>query len=208
MDVTVVASAVASDHRLELESPRGTRFLLSDGELAPGGAGSLSTTFAAGGRTYAPSRLADGSRTAPLDSNSLDELEGSLSTGPQPWTLHHRGLSGEWSWTLHLYSLSGGGSSESFGFLRGDCNGDGIVSGIPDGLYVLRYGFLEGPAPPCFDAADTNDDGRVSAIPDALYLLRWFFSGGPPPPDPGPVNCGRDPDSSDALECEMPTPCT
>ena len=87
-------------------------------------------------------------------------------------------------------------------FIRGDSNADGVVFAIIDALYILAFGFINGPAPPCMDAADTDDNGVVFAIIDALYLLSWGFTNGPEPPDPGPVDCGPDP-SDDEVDCAI-----
>ena len=43
-------------------------------------------------------------------------------------------------------------------FQRGDANGNGDVSALTDALFLLDYGFLQGDAPPCADAADVDDD--------------------------------------------------
>ena len=92
------------------------------------------------------------------------------------------------------------------GFLRGDFGMNGSVHGFADGLALLRWGFIDGPAPTCDDAADADDSGTVEAIGDALYLLRWQFQEGIAPPDPGPSDCGRD-DTVDDLDCAAPLNC-
>ena len=90
-------------------------------------------------------------------------------------------------------------------FIRGDVNGDGTTSVIPDALFLLRWQFTRGDEPPCMDAADVDDSGTVSAIADALFLLKWQFSAGDEPPAPGPEECGEDPDDGDDVaECETP----
>lgn len=85
---------------------------------------------------------------------------------------------------------------------RGDCSPDGSVT-ISDAIFYLST--LFGPAQPlaCADACDSNDDGQLD-IADAVRTLTYLFAGGValPPPFPG---CGTDP-SSDAIECEVPTP--
>lgn len=91
-------------------------------------------------------------------------------------------------------------------FRRGDADGDGVVSGLPDGLFVLSYQFITGsPEPPCLDAADADDDGSVSGIVDGLLLLNFQFAGGAPPCFPGPTDCGNDP-SADDLDCDAVCP--
>ena len=89
-------------------------------------------------------------------------------------------------------------------FTRGDANNSGDVSAIPDALYLLKWGFTAGPAPECDAAADVDGNGILNALTDPLYLLRWNFQGGDEPPDPGPDECGPDPDDA---ECEVPPEC-
>ena len=71
-------------------------------------------------------------------------------------------------------------------FLRGDCDGDGQVSGqVSDALFLLGFNFLGSPEPSCLAACDANGDGAVrSGVADAIYLLTASFLGGPPPPAP------------------------
>ena len=90
-------------------------------------------------------------------------------------------------------------------FLRGDADSSGDVSGIPDGLFLLRWQFDGGADPTCADAADADDSGTVSGLPDGLYVLRWYFEGGAEPPAPGIDACGPDPegDEPDELDCEV-----
>lgn len=87
-------------------------------------------------------------------------------------------------------------------FKRGDVDGNGSVIGLVDGIYLLAFGFSDGPSPPCFDAADVDDNGTAIALIDGIYLLTWAFSDGPSPPAPGPTVCGPD-DSSDPLDCAV-----
>ena len=91
-------------------------------------------------------------------------------------------------------------------FHRGDADGDGALN-LTDGVFVLNYLFLGGPAPPCMDAADANDDGQIN-IADGIYVLNFLFIGGPEPPRPGPVAkpCGTDP-TADPLGCARYTKC-
>ncbi len=93
---------------------------------------------------------------------------------------------------------------EGLGFLRGDCNGDGNVSGqVGDAIYVLNFNFLGGPVPPCMAACDSNGDGNVAGqVGDAIYTLNFNFLGGALIPEPFP-DCGRSTDEGDlALGCE------
>ncbi|MBI4606753.1 MAG: hypothetical protein HY721_32720 [Planctomycetes bacterium] len=76
-------------------------------------------------------------------------------------------------------------------FVRGDCNGDGEVTGqVSDAVTLLAYSFLGSPAPPCLAACDADGDGQVAGVvTDAVYLLSFNFLGGAPPPPPFP-GCG------------------
>ncbi len=85
-------------------------------------------------------------------------------------------------------------------FLRGDCNGNGDVFALTDGIFLLEWSFLDGREPPCLDAADVDDSGTISGLLDALYLLEWNFTDGESPPAPGPERCGPDL-SADGLGC-------
>ncbi len=89
-------------------------------------------------------------------------------------------------------------------FRRGDANGDATVD-LSDGIAVLSFLFLGGPAPACADAADTDDSGALD-LGDALRVFDFLFLAGDVPPAPGPVRCGFDP-SDDALLCAPPQGC-
>ncbi len=89
-------------------------------------------------------------------------------------------------------------------FVRGDCNGDGNVTGqVGDAIFVLNYNFLGGPAPSCMAACDANGDGAVvGQVGDAIYTLNFNFLGGPAIPAPFP-DCGPlTTDGDRALGCE------
>jgi regulation of enolase protein 1 (concanavalin A-like superfamily) len=91
-------------------------------------------------------------------------------------------------------------------FLRGDCNGDGQVSGqVTDAVFLLNFNFTGGAVPPCLAACDANGDGQVTGqVTDAVYLLQFNFLGGPPPPAPFP-ECGRSTREADlAIGCITP----
>ncbi len=92
-------------------------------------------------------------------------------------------------------------------FLRGDCNGDGVVSAtLTDAITLLNFSFLGGFKPPCLAACDADGDGKVGGqVVDALYLLQYLFFGGSPPPPPFPA-CGPHPASNSSMvECAEPT---
>ena len=93
-------------------------------------------------------------------------------------------------------------------FVRGDCNGDGRVTGqVTDAVFLLNFNFLGGEAPPCSAACDINQDGAwMGQVTDAVYILNYNFLGGPAPPAPFP-GCGLSTVASDeALGCATPTP--
>lgn len=90
------------------------------------------------------------------------------------------------------------------GFHRGDADGDGVVVALLDAMFLLVYGFLDGPAPPCADAADADDDGAVDPLVDAVFTLEYAFAGGLTPPYPGPTGCGVDATTGDAFDCDTP----
>jgi len=97
-------------------------------------------------------------------------------------------------------------------FYRADPNNDGSTN-ITDGIYVLNFLFLGGPAPTCRESADANNDKGVN-ITDGIYILNYLFLGGPTPAAPGPPGkgepCGLDtdaPGSAGDLGCETYTKC-
>jgi hypothetical protein len=84
-------------------------------------------------------------------------------------------------------------------FLRGDANGDGILSQA-DVITLIRY-FQSGSVPACADAADFDDSGTLE-ITDLVNLVGFFYLEGqyPSPPFLAP---GEDP-TPDELGCETP----
>jgi PKD repeat protein len=93
-------------------------------------------------------------------------------------------------------------------FHRGDANADGGIN-ITDGIYVLNFLFLGGPAPPCREAANPNDDNAIN-ITDGIYILNFLFLGGAAPTAPGPTTqpCGPDPGGvTGDLGCDSYTKC-
>ena len=89
-------------------------------------------------------------------------------------------------------------------FVRGDTNADGDHN-ITDGIFILNYLYLGGPAPPCMDSADCNDDGDHN-ITDGIFILNYLYLGGPQPPAPFAA-CGPDEDTSDTFDCVTYEPC-
>ncbi len=90
-------------------------------------------------------------------------------------------------------------------FIRGDCDGDDILNTLTDTLFLLAFGFLQGPQPLCLDAADVDNDGVVNALVDGLALLTFGFLMGDPPPAPFP-DCGHDTEA-DSLQCVASAGC-
>jgi ELWxxDGT repeat protein len=91
-------------------------------------------------------------------------------------------------------------------FRRGDCDGDGQVTGVvTDAIFLLSFNFLGGARPPCLAACDSNGDGSaIGTVTDAVYLLSFNFLGGPPPPAPFP-ECGViDLERDAVLGCDIP----
>lgn len=90
-------------------------------------------------------------------------------------------------------------------FRRGDADADGVVNVLADAIYLLSFGFMGGPPPPCDDAVDVDDNGVLNSLSDGLALLSYGFLGGPPPAPPGIV-CGVDP-TPDVLGCTTYSDC-
>jgi len=111
------------------------------------------------------------------------------------------GLTGARDFVTVKYVEDDGGAR----FLRGDCNGDGMVRGsVTDALYLLSFSFLGGAPPPCLAACDVNADGSIAGgITDAIYLLSFTFLGGMSPPEPFPL-CGSGTESDRRLGCKAP----
>jgi hypothetical protein len=81
------------------------------------------------------------------------------------------------------------------GFVRGDCNGDGLPD-ISDAVKVLLHLFAGAAGGDCPAACDAGGDGALG-VSDPIFLLSFLFRMGPPPPAPHPA-CGA---GTSALEC-------
>jgi hypothetical protein len=117
---------------------------------------------------------------------------------------------GTWSYRLRARTVAGVEDTEDVSitvleesgpqFLRGDCNGDGRVTGqVTDAIFLLNFSFLGGARPPCLAACDADGDGRTGGqVTDAIFILNLNFLGGvlPPPPYPG---CGAPALASDLV---------
>jgi hypothetical protein len=63
--------------------------------------------------------------------------------------------------------------------VSGDANGDGAVD-AEDMVYLIKYLFIDGPAPHPLANGDPNSDCIVNVI-DIVYLINYVFVGGPEP---------------------------
>ena len=91
------------------------------------------------------------------------------------------------------------------GFLRVDCDGNGVVGGnSTDGVLLLDFGSRGGRAPPCSAACDAEANGSIG-ITDALRILRYAFLG--MADDPFPECTWGDRQSDIDLGCETPLDC-
>ena len=86
-------------------------------------------------------------------------------------------------------------------FLRGDVNGDGVITEADSNL-MMDWIFGMTDEPPCLDAADLNDDGYINVTDSRLLLDFIFTPGSPPPSSPFPIP-GVD-STLDGLGCETP----
>ncbi|MEM7234790.1 MAG: dockerin type I domain-containing protein [Planctomycetota bacterium] len=85
-------------------------------------------------------------------------------------------------------------------FVRGDVDGNGVVN-LTDGVIILNFLFLDGPAPGCEIAADVSGGGSVN-ITDGIFVLNYLFLGASGPVTPWP-ECGVDPNGF-TLSCWTP----
>ena len=85
-------------------------------------------------------------------------------------------------------------------FVRGDCNSDGGLVNIADGIAVLQYLFQGGTTPSCLDGCDLDDNGQIG-VGDAVGVFNYQFAGGSPPAAPFP-NAGIDPTTGDGIGCD------
>ncbi|MGE3166677.1 MAG: hypothetical protein AB7O52_17380 [Planctomycetota bacterium] len=83
-------------------------------------------------------------------------------------------------------------------FIRGDCNGDGVID-VSDPVALLGLLFL-GDEPACRDGCDANDDGGLD-IADVTLSLNLVFGGVASPLPPFP-DCGAD-SNPDPLSCGL-----
>jgi 1,4-alpha-glucan branching enzyme len=81
------------------------------------------------------------------------------------------------------------------GFVRGDCNGDGIVQ-MADAVHALSALFRGAAIGACEAACDANADDSLD-VSDPVFTLLHLFGGGPAPAAPWP-DCGG---SAGGLSC-------
>ena len=65
------------------------------------------------------------------------------------------------------------------GFMRGDANGDSILT-VSDVVFLINYLYQNGPPPDPYLIGDANSDSLVG-LGDIVYLINYLFKGGPPP---------------------------
>ena len=88
-------------------------------------------------------------------------------------------------------------------FRRGDSDANVAIE-LTDAVSLLNYLFTGGAKPACLDAADFDDSGEAD-ISDAVANLNFQFLGGKSPAEPGPTNCGADPNVENPdLGCDRP----
>ena len=168
------------------------------------------TTFIDTGDAYDTVAFNIGANMAPAGPGTMNDLI--LGTIDGDWTLTvtdgvggDTGVLNNWCLNLGGGGMTGGGDGPFF--IRGDCDGNGIVFGLLDALYLLQFSFTGGPPLVCEKAGDVDGNGVLFGLLDALYLLQFSFTGGPAPMGPFP-DCGEDTDDlSAALSCDMDT-CT
>ena len=104
-----------------------------------------------------------------------------------------------------LITEVGGGEPSGVGpFIRGDCDGNGVVGGSPtEAIVLLNYSFRGGPAPGCLAACDAEANGSIG-ITDALRILRHSFLGVGEPDAPFPDCVNSELETDVALGCEAP----
>ena len=73
--------------------------------------------------------------------------------------------------------------SMTAGFVRGDCNGDAVIT-LADVIHLMHYLYGNGPVPfPVHDVGDANCDSHVNII-DVVYIVNHVLRGGPKPKCP------------------------
>jgi hypothetical protein len=86
-------------------------------------------------------------------------------------------------------SLAAARDGKAVDFIRGDANGDGVVS-ISDAQFIDSFIFQDSVSVPCMNAADVDDNGRMD-LSDAVRILNFLILNGVEPKAPFP---GEGPD--------------
>ncbi|MCI0651984.1 MAG: proprotein convertase P-domain-containing protein [Planctomycetes bacterium] len=186
------------DLEVTVTSPAQSALIVKPAALDLDNYDNIAVTFDDEGVPYIAAMLRLGLRMQPGGGAALADFDGENSGGE--WTITitdsitlDDGVLNEWCVRVL--------PTDNVLFLRGDANGDGVVSALIDALYLLGWQFGGGLAPPCFDAADVDGNNIVQAIIDAITLLNYQYAGGAAPPSPGPTDCGSDPDGDGDVEC-------
>lgn len=86
-------------------------------------------------------------------------------------------------WLLPVFFLSSP-QAQAVDFLRGDANGDSVVS-LADAHFLVSFLFRQREVPTCLAAADVDNDG-VPTLADAVGLAQFLALGTTPPAAPFP----------------------
>ncbi len=140
--------------------------------------------------------LVDGLSDPPLENNFT---RGGISFAPELHSGAVTVISGPVGPSINQGKPEGPGSSAAV-FIRGDVDGDGIVT-ENDSSYMMDWIFGIEQEPPCLDAADLNDDGYVN-VTDSTQLLNYIHTPGSPVPSAPFPEPGIDP-TTDALDCAI-----
>jgi len=81
------------------------------------------------------------------------------------------------------------GDACDYVYICGDANGDETVN-VSDGVYIINYVFVGGPAPDPMESGEVNCDGDVN-VSDAVWIINFIFAGGY---DPCDTNGDKNPD--------------
>ena len=92
-------------------------------------------------------------------------------------------------------------------FVRGDCDGNGVVGGSPtEAIVLLGFAFRGGEEPACMAACDAEANGSLG-VTDALRILRHAFLGLGEPDPPFPDCTKSDLGTDVELGCLTPAIC-
>jgi murein tripeptide amidase MpaA len=67
----------------------------------------------------------------------------------------------------------------SGGFVRGDLNGDDLIT-LGDLVFLISFLYRGGPPPDPLQRGDVNNDSQTN-LGDVVYLIDYLYRGGPPP---------------------------